>query len=78
MRYRHKSDDSELAVTIETILQGDREVARLTRRILAAQRRLRKLCSPEAWQAYLAVEELVNLRFGRACMLLDGRDRPAR
>lgn len=38
----------------------------ISRRIRARQEALRKLSSPEAWKAYLAVEELANARLDAA------------
>ena len=76
-RHGKKSDvDHDLATAIEAILKDDPEFAKLTRRILRAQQRLRKVCSSETWQRYLVVEDLANLRLARACVLaLDRRVR---
>lgn len=64
------SPDADLGAAVEAILRDDPDVARLSRRILRAQRRLRRLCSPEAWRAYLTVEQVTNERYEYASRLL--------
>jgi hypothetical protein len=68
---RKKPDpDQDLATTIDQILGADPEFKRLSRRILRAQRRLKRLCSPETWQRYLVVEQITNERYERVSRLL--------
>lgn len=63
------SPDADIGPAVEAALRDDPEVGRLGRRILRAQWNLRKTCPPEAWQAYLRLEELTNQRFHRELVL---------
>jgi hypothetical protein len=51
-----------LVAEFEAAVRADPEIARLSKRILRAQRHLRKRCSDDAWTAYLLVESATNDR----------------
>jgi hypothetical protein len=51
-----------LVAELEKALGTDANVARLSKRILRAQQRLRRRCSNDAWSAYLLVESATNDR----------------
>jgi hypothetical protein len=56
---------AEVAVLVaefEEALRADPEIARLSKRILRAQRQLRRRCSNDAWAVYLGVESATNDR----------------
>jgi hypothetical protein len=41
---------------------SDPEMRRLTRKVIRAQRELRRMVSKKTWRIYLALEEVVNAR----------------
>jgi hypothetical protein len=51
-----------LVAEFEEAVRADPEVARLSKRILREQRRLRRRSSDDAWTAYLLVESATNDR----------------
>lgn len=54
--------ETDLAATVEAVLRNNPEVVQHSRRIRRAQRRLMKLCAPDAWQAYLLLRSETNAR----------------
>jgi len=56
------ADDSRVLGAVDALLAGNDNYSKHTRKILAAQDRLQALCEPEAWIAYLEVEQAVNDR----------------
>lgn len=70
MSSKKPKPDDDLAEAVAAILKDDAEVARLGRRIVRAQRRLQKQCSPKAWQAYLVVESETDARGARIAHVL--------
>ena len=62
--------EASLASEIDATLLADLNVARLASRIRAAQRRLQRSTTKEAWQLYLRVEEITNERYEYVSRLL--------
>ncbi len=60
------TDNAQLAGAIGRLLIEDADWHRHSTRVREAQDRLRPLCPPEAWQAYLAVEQVTNERLAAA------------
>jgi len=55
-------DDISLLSLLHAMFEHDAEHRRLTRRIVTAQRRLKKLATEAAWLEYLVLEAAVNQR----------------
>ena len=62
--------EASLAAEIDTTLLADPNIARFASRIRAAQRRLQRSTTKEAWQLYLRVEEIINERYEYVSALL--------
>jgi len=56
------TDEDALGDAIDRVIGSSRKSRTLTRRVLRAQRRLRRAVGDRAWQLYLALEETVNAR----------------
>jgi hypothetical protein len=54
--------DDALGDAIDRVIGSSKKSRTLTRRVLRAQRRLRRAVGDRAWQCYLALEETVNAR----------------
>ena len=54
--------DEAIALVIDGIMLGSKPLRKLTKRVLAAQRKLRKAVDDDGWKKYLALEEVVNER----------------
>ena len=58
----HRREHELFGDEIDRLMLTDPELVRLERQILLFQRRLRRLCSAEAWAVYLQLESVVNER----------------
>ncbi len=56
------TDEDALGDVIDQVIGSSKKSRTLTRRVLRAQRRLRRAVGDRAWQLYLALEEAVNAR----------------
>lgn len=70
-RRKHENDDllrdyltdsEALALVVDGVVAGSKPIKKLTKRVLKAERRLRKAVGDKDWKLYLALEELVNER----------------
>jgi hypothetical protein len=59
-----------VAYVIDDALQRSERLRRMTRRILKAQRKLRRLVDDDAWAAYLSLEDAANARSSKQMDLL--------
>jgi hypothetical protein len=55
-------DEDALGDAIDRVIGSSKKSRTLTRRVLRAQRRLRRAVGDRAWQLYMALEEAVNAR----------------
>jgi hypothetical protein len=62
LRFEIIEDDSAVLSLVDTLFEGNREHAKITRRILGAQQRLQALTGEDAWIAFLDIEQLVTER----------------
>jgi hypothetical protein len=56
------TDEDALGDAIDRVIGSSKKSRTLTRRVLRAQRRLRRAVGDRAWQLYMALEEAVNAR----------------
>ena len=56
------ADDSRVLGAVDAVVLASDNYRQHTRKILAAQDRLQALCEPDAWIAFLELEEAVNDR----------------
>jgi hypothetical protein len=56
------ADESRLMGVLDELLTTDDDYKKLTKRILRAQRQLRKTSTEEAFQLYLDIEAITNAR----------------
>ena len=62
--------DALLELVIDEAFAHSKRLRKVTRRILRAQKRLRRVASVDAWAAYLALEEAVNARTDEQMQIL--------
>lgn len=62
--------DEAIALVIDGILLGTPSLRKLTKRVLQAQRKLRKAVDDDGWKKYLKLEEIVNERGSAEAELL--------
>lgn len=55
-------NDSAVLSLVDQVFEGNDNYGKQSRKILAAQDRLQGLCEPDAWIAYLEVEQLTSAR----------------
>lgn len=58
---------------IDRAFAGSRNLRRLGRDVVAAQKALKRITTREAWQAYLTIEAAVNAREGERMRVLARR-----
>lgn len=55
-------NESRVLSAVDALLTDNHNYERMSAKILAAQDRLQALCEPDAFVAYLDIEEAVNVR----------------
>ena len=54
--------DEAIEVVIDAMLLGSKPLRVLTKKVLRAQKKLRKVVDDDGWKAYLKLEQVVNER----------------
>ncbi|MBF5066843.1 hypothetical protein G6O45_26905, partial [Salmonella enterica subsp. enterica serovar Istanbul] len=54
--------DEAIDLVIDAVLIGSKPLRAMTKKVLKAQRKLRKAVDDEGWAAYLRLEEILNER----------------
>ena len=62
--------DEAIEIVIDAMLIGSKPLRAMTKKVLKAQRRLRKAVDDDGWKAYLKLEAIVNERASTEAELL--------
>jgi hypothetical protein len=64
------SSDEAIDMIVDAVLTGSKPLGKLTKDVLKAQERLRRVVDDDGWAAYLRLEEVLNERTSMQMELL--------